>query len=134
MTQLELIQKNLQPLRLDAMPAEVATASLTTPGAKMPGAFRRTCHYARASYYVSCNAPKPIEDKLARHFSSRPIDRLIRQLRRTERKIRRVGPRPSGVLILLGQHYKAILLELQRRASNIFIEQTRKANATQKHT
>lgn len=99
MDQSELISKNLRPLRLDAIPAEVATEYLTTPGAKLSGNFRRTCHYARASYYVSTNTPKPIESKLERRFSRWPIDKLARQLKRTERRIRMANGALSRIAV-----------------------------------
>lgn len=85
MDQLELIHKNLRPLRIDAIPAETATEILTTggsPGKKISGAFRRTCNYARWNYYTSTNIPKPLEVKLARRFSTWPIDKLRKHLRR----------------------------------------------------
>lgn len=112
MNQTELIQQNLRPLRLDAMPAEVATAYLTTPGTKMTGAFRRTCHYARWSYFVSTNSPKPI----ARRFSSRPINWLFRQVRRTEQHIKLRVTRKADIVqnIML-----PLLAELRRREANI---------------
>lgn len=104
MDQLELIHKNLRPLRIDALPAEVATEYLTTPGFRMTGTFRRTCDHARASYFVSTNEPKAVALKLAHRFSRLPIDRLLRQLRRTEQRIKIAQGRISRITI---EHYKA---------------------------
>lgn len=87
MNQEQLIKCNLRPLRIEAMPAEVATDFLTAPSQKMSASFRKTCERARYSYYVSTNEPKSLAQKLARRFSSWKIDRLGRQLLRTEQRI-----------------------------------------------
>lgn len=146
MDQLELIQKNLRPLRLDAMPAEVASEYLTTPGRKMSGAFRRACNYARWSYYVSANQPKSVEAKLARRFSSWRIDKLHRQLRRTEKRVKILQGSISRIevefirtqaitdimlpLLAVG---KALVAEIQRRGDAVSaVVQSRRMNAKDK--
>lgn len=132
MNQEQLIKCNLKPLRIDSMPAEVATEYLIDPLRKSSGSFRRACAQARYSYYVSTNEPKPAALKLARRFSRLPIDRLLRQLRRTEQRVKSVQNRLTRITV---EHYKAqvvnsvmlpllaegkaILAELHRREDNM---------------
>lgn len=142
MNQNDLIKQNLRPLRIDALPAETATEHLTTPKKKMSGAFRRTCNYARWSYYVSTNQPKALDAKLARRFSSWRIDKLHRQLRRTEQRIKIAQGEISRIkidfikeqavqnimlpLLALG---KALVAEIQRREAVISaVAQSRRMN------
>lgn len=87
MNQEQLIKCNLKPLRIDSMPAEVATEYLIDPLQKMSASFRRTCERARYSYYVSANDPKPVGLKLSQKISIRPVVWLRRQLHRTEHRI-----------------------------------------------
>lgn len=87
MHQEQLIKCNLRPLRIDSMPAQVATEYLTDPLRKMSASFRRACAQARQSHYVSTNEPKPIAFKLAQKLSMRPVVWLRRQLRRTEQRL-----------------------------------------------
>lgn len=104
MNQTDLVKFNLRPLRLDAMPSEVATAYLASPFTRMTGAFRRTCNYARASYYVSTNSPKP----QANRFSRRSIDWIVRHLRRTEQRIRIVQGELNRVSV---EHIKSNIVQ-----------------------
>lgn len=132
MDQETLIKHNLQPLRIDAMPYEVATEYLTTPGLRTTAAWRRRLHAARASYYVSTNTPKTAEKKLSQRFSRWRIDRLTRQSKRTQKRIRMVQHQldktkvqrlydqiMTGVMLPLIALGQAIQKELDRRTSRI---------------
>lgn len=132
MNQEDLIRLNLQPLRVDSMPADVATEYLTSPGIIISGAFRRTCIRARESYYVSTISCKPIEVKLARKFSAWSIRRLARHSKRIALRIRAAtrGVRRIGTDSIKSQAFDEIILplldveralraELERRRLNI---------------
>jgi hypothetical protein len=125
-----LIKQNLQPLRVDSMPYEVATEYLTTPGHKMSGTFRRECQRARASYYVSTNVPKYLENRLDTKFRDWRIDKLVRQQGRIKKRIKIVQTKINkvkvndirenminGLLMPLFAFSNAIQAELGRRHS-----------------
>lgn len=130
MNQTELIDKNLQPLRIDAMPAETATDFLTKPFHRMSSVFRRTCHYARWNYFVSTNTPKPIEAKLSARFSGWRIDKLHRQLRRVEKRIRIAQGRISRIQVefIRTQAVTEIMLPLIAAGKALVAEINRRAN------
>lgn len=55
----------------DAMPYEVATSMLTTPGVKLTNRMRKNCLASRSRFFVPTEPAKPIGDKLQSKFAGK---------------------------------------------------------------
>src|SRR5688572_15092884 len=78
----------MKRIEFDGMPPEVALQNLLEPTQNLSSSFKRTCARARYKHWIGEQTAKPEQLRLGSRMKRTSIDRLLRQIQRSERRLK----------------------------------------------
>lgn len=123
-----------QRLEVDGMPPEIALQNLVAPTQNLSSSFKRTCARARYKHWVSDRQSKSETTRLSSRMKRTPIDRLVRELRRGNRRMKVLQSVLKSIAVdfireqFIQQHIAPLVnrcmaarAEIERRAKHILL-------------